>query len=346
MESQQAQRKNEHLSLATKFYSQAHQKNYFNEVRLIHTGLPEIGVKDVDSTVNLTPHLQLKWPFYIEAMTGGSQQARQINQQLATVAKHCRLAMATGSLSIALKDPAVAPTFEIVRQTNPDGIILANLSAGASVQQAQQAIEFLHADALEIHINAAQELVMPEGDREFNWLANIKQLIANLSVPVIIKEVGFGMSRETITQLTQAGAKIINISGRGGTNFAMIEDRRNHYGNFSSLYNWGQTTPESLLEARTSGTSSKIIASGGISSPLEVIKAGVLGAQAVGVAGFFLQILVQDGPAALEQTIINWQTELIRLLTLLGCHRFSDLTKLPFVLQGDLYTYALQRKLI
>lgn len=346
MESQQAHRKNEHLSLAAKLYPQTHQRDYFDEVRLIHNALPECGVGSIDHRVRLTPALTLEWPFYIEAMTGGSRQAEKINQQLARLARKHQLAMATGSLSIALKEPAVASSFTVVRKGNPDGLVFANLSADATLDQAQRAISLLDADVLELHLNAAQELVMPEGERSFNWLANIRQLVQQLPVPVIVKEVGFGMSRENIRQLQEAGCRLINVSGRGGTNFAMIEGKRNRQHDFAPLYDWGQTTPESLLEARAVKPSAAIIASGGVRSPLDVVKAGALGARAVGVAGYFLEVLIRDGEAALDQVITDWQVAITRLLTLLGCRSFSELAAVDFVLQGGLYDYARQRKLI
>ena len=344
MESQQAHRKDEHLSLATATYQRAHQHHYFDQVRLIHNALPEMAVKDVDHHVQLADGLQLEWPFYLEAMTGGSNQAANINRTLAQLASKHHLAMATGSLSVALKEPATRPSFTVVREENPDGIVIANLGADASLENAQTAIDILGANALELHLNAAQELVMPEGDRDFHWLNNIASLVDKLDLPVIVKEVGFGMSRTTIDRLKNVGVQLVNVSGRGGTNFAMIEDRRNHQIDLDDLADWGQTTPESLLEAR--GNKATIIASGGITCPLDVVKAGVLGAQAVGVAGYFLNILIRDGATALDEILTGWRTELPRLLTLLGCRNFRDLQKIPFVLQDDLYSYAQQRHLI
>lgn len=344
MESQQAHRKDEHLSLATATYQRAHQYHYFDQVRLIHNALPEMAVKDVDHHVQLADGLQLEWPFYLEAMTGGSNQAAKVNRTLAQLASKHHLAMATGSLSVALKEPATRPSFTVVREENPDGIVIANLGADASLENAQTAIDILGANALELHLNAAQELVMPEGDRNFHWLDNIASLVNKLDLPVIVKEVGFGMSRTTIDRLTNAGVQLVNVSGRGGTNFAMIEDQRNHQLDLDDLADWGQTTPESLLETR--GNKATIIASGGITCPLDVVKAGVLGAQAVGVAGYFLNILIRDGATALDEILTEWQTELPRLLTLLGCRNFRDLQETPFVLQGDLYSYAQQRRLI
>lgn len=343
MDSTQARRKNEHLSLAEKFYDTSHQTHPFNQVRLLPNALPESSVTDINTAVELE-NLHLEWPFYFEAMTGGSEQARKVNTVFARVARDYHLAMATGSASITLKDPHARDSFQVVRDLNPEGLVIANLGANATVNQAKAVIEMLSADALEIHLNVAQEIVMPEGDRNFNWLSNIKRLNHELSVPIIIKEVGQGMTRETIDQLTANGITNINVSGKGGTNFIQIENRRNHELDFSSILDWGLTTPESLLEARATSCSN-IIASGGITSPLDVIKAGVLGAQATGVAGFFLHQYYQHGEEGLRKSVNDWQIQIKRFLTLLGCSSFKDLHKLPYVLSPEMENYARQRKL-
>lgn len=341
MESQQAQRKNEHLSLAEKDYALNHQHNFFDDVQLIPNALPEMAVKDVQCDADIAG-IHLLYPFYIEAMTGGSTRTGQINQQLGKIAADTNLAIATGSMSIIFKEKEAAASFLALREADPDGPVIANLGARAKPQQAQAAVDLLEADALEIHVNAAQELVMPEGARDFHWLNNIQRITDQLTVPVIIKEVGFGMSRQSIQQLLAIGVQWINISGRGGTNFARIENHRNHDVDMGDLENWGLTTPEALLEVQQ--TPAKIIASGGITSPLDVIKAGVLGAQTVGVAGYFLHQLISGGPEQLTQTIQQWQLELPRILTLLGCHDFNALTNTQYVLHNQLFEFQQQRQ--
>lgn len=346
MESAHAQRKNEHLSLAAKLYHQVHVNHPFDDIQLIHQSLPEISLADITTKVEIGP-LKLAQPFYIEAMTGGSQQALIINQQLAELAAKYHLAMALGSGSILQHDQSVANSFKIVREVNPDGIVIANLSAKASLEQAEALIDLIQADALELHVNAAQELVMADGDRDFHWLANINHLVEQLAIPVIVKEVGFGMDQQTIAQLQENGVQYINVSGRGGTNFAAIEDRRNRHETFTDLYDWGQTTPESLLEARQAiSKQTTLLSSGGICSPLDVIKSGVLGASAVGVAGYFLNLLQRQGAKQLDTVIHQWEIELPRLLALLGCQSFQQLTQCSFVLHGATYEYAQQRQLM
>ena len=245
MISNHSHRKDEHVSLAEKFYQP--DKDLFDEVRFINQGLATSSLRDINIASQLGP-LQLSAPFYLEAISGGSERTKKLNARLATIANQTGLAMAVGSQSVALSDPSLRDTFEIVRQNNPDGLIFANLGANKTVNDALAAIDMIHADALEIHINAAQELIMPEGDRTFNFKQNISEIVTKVKIPIIIKEVGFGISQETISELLQLGVTAINVSGRGGTNFAMIENFRRHSKDMDYLKDWGLTTIESLLE--------------------------------------------------------------------------------------------------
>lgn len=343
MESAHAHRKNEHLSLAEKQYEESHAHDIFSAVRLLPTSLPEMAVEDVDVRPKRLGW-DWQWPFYVEAMTGGSQPATKVNAALARQARDHRLAMATGSMSIIFKDPSAKQSFQVVRQENPDGFIMANLGPSATLAQAEAAVSLIDANALEIHLNAAQEVVMAEGDREFYWADHLAKIIAVLPVPVIVKEVGFGMSAATIRQLEALGAHFINPSGRGGTNFAKIEDQRNHHNDFSTLFDWGLTTPESLLEAKNRRRQTRILASGGVTSPLAVLKAGALGADAVGVAGFFLHQLIKNGEIGLDATLTQWQTELPRLFPLVGAKDWTALQQVPTLFSPDLESYWRQRQ--
>lgn len=346
MESEHAHRKDEHLALAAAEFKKEPPVSSLEQIRLIHRSLPEMNVKDVSLQVQ-DPLINWDYPFYIEAMTGGSKKTGEINEQLAHIAKTTGLAMAVGSQSIALKDPDAISSFRIARKTNPNGFLIANLGAGHTAQDANKVIDMLGANALEIHVNAAQEIVMAEGDRDFHWLESINEIIATSPVPVIIKEVGFGMDQQTIKQLEQIGAQYINIGGRSGTNFAIIEDRRNRTDtpkqSHQYLYDWGQTTAESLLEAQNSPVN--IFATGGITSPLDIVKAQVLGAKAVGIAGYFLHDLLNYGPDHLIETIQLWQSHLPKLYALVGASDQSSLTKVPYILSPELNNYAYQRHL-
>lgn len=344
MESAHAHRKDEHLAITEANIRKSGLKANFDDVRIIHHGLPELNVIDTDISVIL-PDFKLDTPFYIEAMTGGSERTGKINAQLANVAKATDIAMAVGSESIALKDSAAYKSFEIVRKINPDGFIMANISAGKSAKDAQFAVDLINANALEVHINTAQEIVMPEGDREFKWLDNIADMVANLSVPVIVKEVGFGISQTTLLQLDKIGVKYVNVGGRGGTNFAAIENQRNRNEDYSYLLDWGQTTLESLIEGQLVDTQINLFATGGVNNPLDIIKAQMMGAKMVGIAGHFLHTLLNQDEAGLLQEIITWQKHLHELYALVGAKNQADLTNLDYVLSSELLNYKTQRQL-
>lgn len=186
-------RKDEHVSLAKAFHNK--QINEFDFVRLVHRPLPQSKVDEVSLKTEVAG-FTLSSPFYINAMTGGSEKTKKINHDLAHIAKSAGLMIATGSVSAALKDPSLADSYTVMRDVYPEGKILANVGAGTSVARAQEAVALFQADALQIHLNAPQELVMPEGDRDFSqWKELISEIQQTLDVPVIVKEVGFGMTR-------------------------------------------------------------------------------------------------------------------------------------------------------
>ncbi len=320
-------RKDEHVSLAKAFHKD--RPSDFDHVHLIHRSFPQVAVDDISITSEMAS-LPLKTPFFINAMTGGSEKTKQINEQLATLARETSLAMATGSVSIALKDPSVQDSFTIVRKTNPTGMILANVGAGSSLEQAQQAIDLLEANALQIHVNAPQELVMPEGDRDFRyWLEDIAKIASTLSIPVIVKEVGFGMTRETIQQLIDCGITSIDVSGQGGTSFTQIENARRKNREFGYLDSYGLSTVQSLLEANEVPYPYEFIASGGIRQAHDIFKALSLGANAVGISGTILTHLLTKG---LDETILlvqQWQSELTTLYAMTGSKTTAKTRTVP-----------------
>ncbi|KRK32776.1 type 2 isopentenyl-diphosphate Delta-isomerase [Loigolactobacillus bifermentans] len=337
----QSHRKDEHLFLAEKFFTQQ-AKSDFEQVRFIHQSLPESRLADVDLTTHFAG-FTLPLPLYINAMTGGSAQAQKLNAGLAQVAAALHIPMATGSLSIALKEPETVASFQVTRQHDQRGLLFANLGADVTVAQAQQAIDVLQADALQLHLNAPQELVMPEGDQSFRWLDNLQTLRQQITVPIIVKEVGFGMSQETLAKLTSIGIETVDVSGRGGTNFIQIENERRHQHDYSYLADWGQSTVESLLESQASQKHLTILASGGIRTPLDAVKALRLGAQAVGMSGTILHALQHHDVTAVIAWLQDWCQQLRGLFALLGCHDLTALRHAPIVLDAALLNYCQQR---
>lgn len=339
----QSHRKDEHLFLAEKFFTQTSQAG-FEHLRLIHQSLPELRLADVDLTTQVAG-FTLPVPLYINAMTGGSDQAQKMNASLAQIAAALHIPMATGSLSIALKEPDTATSFAVTRKQDAQGLLFANLGADVTVAQAQQAIDVLHADALQLHLNAPQELVMPEGDNNFHWLANLQTLRQQITVPIIVKEVGFGMSQETLAKLVAIGIDTVDVSGRGGTNFIQIENERRHQHDYSYLADWGQSTVESLLESQAYQKQLTILASGGIRTPLEALKALRLGAHAVGMSGTILHALQHNDVTTVIAWLQDWCQQLRGLFALLGCADLATLRHAPMVLDQTLMNYCQQRQL-
>ncbi|MBF9314131.1 type 2 isopentenyl-diphosphate Delta-isomerase [Bifidobacteriaceae bacterium NR002] len=361
-------RKDEHMKLADEQYS-AYANSGFDSVRFMPNALPQVALEEVDSSVRVfarvnssvfesaaaattqataadspaTAAANWRSPLYINAMTGGSVRAQKVNAQLARVAAKTGVAMASGSLSAALRDGALASTFSVIRSENPRGFVMANVSAGTSASDAMRAVSMLQANALQVHLNAAQELVMPEGDRDFrNWLKNIEQIVRECEaarVPVIVKETGCGMTARDVLRLRDVGVRAVDVSGRGGTNFVAIENARRARDGYSYLADWGLTTVESLIDIRKcealKSNPVEIFASGGVRTPLDVVRALALGASAVGVAGEFLHTLMHEGEDALTQQIADWQEQIRVIMALLGCKTVADLREKTEFVHAD-----------
>ena len=338
---QNSKRKDHHIALAVQQHTPS--RNGLDGVRFVHHALPEQAVSDVSLQTHIAG-IPLNVPFYINAMTGGSRKAAHINAQLADLARQTGLAMASGSVSVALREPQWSDSFAVIRRHNPNGVVFANLGAHHSVEAAHRAVALLEADALQIHLNAAQELTMPEGDRTFKgWLDNIATIVAQLSVPVIVKEVGFGLSAETVTQLRAAGVRAVDVSGRGGTNFAAIENACRPQQEYAALLDWGQTTAESLLDVCAVAQGMSLIASGGIQTPLQVAQALALGADAVSVAGYFLQHVLDCGVDETVAAVAAWQEQLAGVFALVQARTVADMRHTDVVLSAELAHWCRMR---
>lgn len=347
-------RKDEHVTLATAQHvagppgapATAHEAaafSQFDEVRLTHHALAGTDRSEVSLR---TRFAGLEWPvpLYINAMTGGSAKTGRINRDLAVAARETGLPIATGSMSPYLKDPSTAGTFTPVRREHPDGFVMANINATADAEQARRAVGLIEADALQIHLNTVQETVMPEGDRSFgSWPAAIEEIVAAVEVPVIVKEVGFGLSGRTVERLASLGVRVADVAGRGGTNFARIENGRREHADYDYLEDWGLSTPAALLDARDRGL--PLLASGGVRHPLDAVRALALGAHAVGASGGFLTVLLDGGVDALVRRINLWLDQLTALMTMLGAQSPAALAGCDVLVTGSLRAFCQDRGL-
>ena len=277
---------------------------------------------------------RLKAPLLVNAMTGGIPEAREINRTLAELAAEFGLGIAVGSQLIGLKEEACLESFQIVREVNPNGLVLANVSASTEVSLAVQAVDMIQADGLQVHLNVPQELAMTEGDRKFKGIVdNIRELVVRLPVPVIAKEVGFGISREVAEKLAEAGVKCLDIGGRGGTNFVAIENERG--GLFDEeMTLWGIPTAVSLIEVLSLNRDVRVIASGGLYTPLQAAKALSIGADLVGMAGVLLKVLQRDGKEDLRHWMDTYLYRLKAILLMTGSKKIEELRNCPAVITG------------
>ncbi|MGX1133781.1 isopentenyl-diphosphate delta-isomerase [Streptomyces glaucescens] len=336
-----AERKDDHVRFAAEQQRRPGGHNQFDEVSFVHHALAGTDRADV-SPVTRFGGIEWQVPLYVNAMTGGSERTGAINRDLAIAARETGVAIATGSMSAYFADESVADTFSVMRRENPDGFVMANINANASVDKARRAVDLLRADALQIHLNVIQETVMPEGDRSFAaWGPQIEKIVAGVDVPVIVKEVGFGLSRETVTLLRDMGVRVADVAGRGGTDFARIENDRRKHGDYAYLDGWGQSAPACLLDAQGAGI--PVLASGGVRNPLDVVRALALGAAAVGVSGGFLRTVLDGGVSALVRQITDWLDHVRALMTALGARTPAELTRCDVLVHGDLRAFCADR---
>lgn len=317
-----------------------------DDIHFIPNSLPNISYVNTDIMTKIAG-IPLFSPILINAMTGGAEATAAINQKLAILAREKQLAIAVGSQMAAIRDQSLRHTYRIVRDEHPYGIVFANLGAEASVDQAKAAIDMLEADGLQIHLNVMQELLMPEGDRDFTgYLKNIEKIVSAVTVPVIVKEVGFGMSHKTIRQLQLVGVSAIDVGGSSGTNFARVENLRSSRP-YPMFENWGLTTLQSLLEARQVRLGdTTLIASGGIRHGLDIAKAIALGARAVGIAQLFLRVVREQSIEEGLDLIDDLHHQLRLTMTALGAASLVELQDVSFTLSPQIESWARQRGMI
>ena len=309
----------------------------FQDIYIEHNSLPELNLNEIDTKVEFLGK-NVDYPLMINAITGGTEFSWEINRNLSKLAKKYNIPMAVGSQTIALKDSNSYDSFKIVRETiGEDGVVIANLNSHASLEDVKFAINLIDADAIQLHLNPAQELVMKEGDRDFRGiLDNIGKIVSNIEKPVIVKEVGFGISKDVAEKLYNIGVKYIDISGSGGTNFIEIEDRRNNEMDFRDMYSWGIPTALSLIQCRSIDESIHIISSGGIKTSLDIIKSLIIGADIVAISGAILKHLVEDGIVETDKYISELIYKLKILMLLTGNRTIEELKNTPYKVIGEL----------
>jgi isopentenyl-diphosphate delta-isomerase len=281
---------------------------YLEYVKLVHNALPELDYDDIDLSTTFLGH-KFSAPLVIDSMTGGTDEATLINGRLGELAEKYGFGMGLGSQRAGLKSEELAATYSVARKNAPNAFLIANiggaqLAKGLSIDDARKIVKMIRANALVVHLNPLQELVQPEGEPKYRGvLAKISELVRSMDVPVIVKEVGAGISKEVAIKLEMARVSAINVAGAGGTSWAgveklradMVKDRKKaRLGEM--FWDWGIPTAASLIEARKA-VKVPLIASGGLRNGLEVAKCIALGASMAAMAYPFLKAAAQSREA-------------------------------------------------
>jgi len=314
-----------------------------DDYAFMHQALPQLDLKDVDISTELFGK-KLNAPLLISSMTGGTEEAGAINRILAAAAQEAGIAMGLGSQRTAIEDEDLAHTYH-VRQVAPDVLLFANLGAvqlnyGYGLRECLAAVDMCQADALILHFNALQEAVQPEGDGNFaDLLSKVEQICRQLPVPVIAKEVGWGISERAAGQLASAGVAAIDVAGAGGTSWSQVEMFRapspRHARIAGAFIDWGIPTADSIQYCRRAAPDLPLFASGGIRDGIDVAKCIALGANLVGFAGDFLRAADRGGVEAVVEMAEMISTELRISMFCSGAGDLQELSNTPLQIKGE-----------
>jgi len=330
-------RKADHLDLcATDDVAYRRRTTLLEEVELMHQSLPEISLEEVDLSVELLGKT-LRAPLVIVGMTGGHERAAEVNRGLASIAERRGYAFGLGSQRAMQKRPETTSTYQ-VRDVAPNALLLGNVGAVQAAQQStaqiRELVDAVGADALCVHLNPAQELIQPEGDRDFRGCVDaIGRLVKELGVPVVAKETGNGISRHTAELLFDTGVRHVDVSGAGGTSWVGVETLRaegeqRELGEL--LWDWGVPTAAAVSYATGAGLTT--IATGGMRTGLDAARAIALGATAAGYARNVFKAFVEGGEAQAEAFLGAVERELRSVMLLTGCRTLEELRRAPKLL--------------
>lgn len=349
-------RKIEHLELCANRMVEAHPDEHnmsrtgLDDIILIHNALPEINKHEIDTSIDLLGH-KLAFPLMIASMTGGHPDTNEVNRNLALAAQEMEIGMGVGSQRAALENPGLEDSFRIVRDTAPDAFVFGNLGISQlkefGLEGVLQAAEMIDADAMAIHLNFLQEAIQPEGETDAQGgLELIRDVCQKLTIPIIIKETGAGLSRETAQKLCNAGVSAIDVGGLGGTSWAGVEVYRARQKDETVsekmgelFWDWGIPTAVSIIE---SNISVPVIATGGIRTGIDIAKSLAIGASVCSAALPFVRPALK-GHEDVRNKLEHMLEELKVGMFLTGSSTIEELRFTQVVLTGKTGRYLHER---
>ncbi len=339
-----SKRKKEHIELClTDDVAFKNKTNGFDKYDFLHYAITEVDITKINFETKFLKK-KINYPFLISCMTGGVEAAESINARLSVAANELNIALGVGSQRQALENKSFHHTYKVIRENAPRIPILGNigsaqvaemsersrLKSGKSFESVQYLVDLVEADGMVIHINPVQELMQPEGDiLQKGLLKNIKKLVKYLNVPVLVKEVGSGISKETAEKLLDIGVTGIDVAGAGGTSWAGVEILRNNGSSNNEFWDWGLPTSYCIKEIYRLKKKYKfiLIGSGGINSGVEAAKAFALGADIVASARIILQELNKNSTDGVFKLITSWFDTIRKIMYLTGSASLSELRK-------------------
>jgi isopentenyl-diphosphate delta-isomerase len=316
----------------------------FENYDFLHDPITEVDINKINFRTKFFGK-KIDYPFLISCMTGGTSEAENVNAQLATVAENLTIPIGVGSQRQALENDDFVESFKTVRKNAPNVPVLGNIGASQVVQfnsmnPIRKLIEMIDADALVIHVNPLQELLQGEGETEFKGLLkSLRFIVKNLDVPVIVKEVGAGISYEAASKLLETDVKGIDVAGAGGTSWAGIEILRNNNNDNYYFWDWGLPTSFCIKDVYKLKKKHKftLIGSGGINSAADAAKAFALGADIVASARMILLELQKNEIDGVQNLIISWFDTIRKIMYLTGSKSVRALRKNKIIRKDLLY---------
>ena len=315
------------------------------EVHLVHRSLPELDATEIDTGLDFLGH-RIAFPVFISSMTGGSEAGYQTNKDLAEVAQELGIPVGMGSIRILFRKPEVMEHFYLKRLA-PQVPVFANLGGVQLPEMDHDEIysmlDTLGVDGVAIHLNPGQEIFQPGGDRDFRGvLDSLGRFIARSPIPVLVKETGFGINPAEVRQLRTLGARYVNVAGSGGTNWLRVEAYRQDQGSVAAAAgefdDWG--LPTGLILAAMGRSTPGVLASGGLRSGMDVVRALALGAEAAGMALPFVRALKTGGVEAAVEFGRRLEYVIRTAMALSGCRSLDDLRRAPIWMESSLQADA------